>query len=208
MAGVIPDLCGAENIPAMMQKVVRVESGGNPFAIGIVGARLVRQPRTLAEAVATVRSLEANRLNYSIGISQVNRIHFARLGWRDAIEKGFDVCTNLRAGAGILKTCYDGAVRAGYPALGAAGTNHAERASLSCYYSGNYVTGEKLGYVAKVLGSPASDPSGVPGADAQSGGAMLRDAGAGGHPARTQAASPSSSSTMFADTKTSLSMFD
>lgn len=156
MAGVITDLCAAENIPAIMQKVVRVESGGNPYAIGIVGARLVRQPKTLAEAVATVRNLEENGLNYSVGISQVNRIHFARLGWRGAIEKGFDICTNLRAGADILKTCYDGAVRAGYPALGSAGQNHAERASLSCYYSGDYVTGKKLGYVAKVLGYPAA----------------------------------------------------
>jgi type IV secretion system protein VirB1 len=205
MAGVIPDLCGGENIPAMMQKVVRVESGGNPYAIGIVGARLVRQPRTLAEAVATVRSLEANRLNYSIGISQVNRVHFARLGWRDAIEKGFDICTNLRAGAGILKTCYDGAVRAGYQALAGSGANHAERASLSCYYSGNYVTGEKLGYVAKVLAAPVS---GEPGAAARGGIAIQRDAVAGGPAAHTQTVPPSSSATMFADTKTSLSMFD
>jgi type IV secretion system protein VirB1 len=205
MAGVIPDLCGGENIPAMMQKVVRVESGGNPYAIGVVGARLVRQPRTLAEAVATVRSLEANRFNYSIGISQVNRIHFVRLGWRDAIEKGFDICTNLRAGAGILKTCYDGAVKAGYPVLGTSGANHAERASLSCYYSGNYVTGEKLGYVAKVLGYPAPGDSG---ALARSGPAVLRDVAAGGYAAQARQQSSPSSAAGFADTKTFPSMFD
>ena len=152
MLDAIPYACGEGVDAAMMQKIVRVESSGNPYAIGVVGGRLERQPQTLAEAVATVRSLEKQRFNYSVGISQVNRVHFARLGWAPAIESGFDVCNNLRAGAGILKTCFNGAVRAGYAGTGLDGSNPASRASLSCYYSGNYVTGEKLGYVARVLG--------------------------------------------------------
>lgn len=148
----IPYACGEGVRADLMQKIVRVESGGNPYAIGVVGGRLARQPRTLEEAVATVHSLEQQRFNYSIGISQVNRIHFARLGWAPSIASGFDACANLRAGAAILKDCFHGAVRAGYPGAELDGVNHASRASLSCYYSGNYVAGEKLGYVAKVLG--------------------------------------------------------
>lgn len=42
----------------IMQHVVRVESSGNPYAIGIVGARLQRQPKNLTEAVATAKMLE------------------------------------------------------------------------------------------------------------------------------------------------------
>lgn len=138
-----------------MQQIVRVESGGNPFAIGVVGGRLERQPQSLPEAVATVRNLEQNGFNYSIGISQVNRVHFARLGWKDAIENGFDVCANLKAGAGIFRDCYNGALKAGYRSDDGIDASSATRASLSCYYSGNFITGEKLGYVNRVLGTGA-----------------------------------------------------
>ena len=77
----IPFECTNGVSPQMMQQIVRVESSGNPFAIGVVGGRLERQPRNLPEALATARSLELNGYNYSIGISQVNRGHFSRLGW-------------------------------------------------------------------------------------------------------------------------------
>ena len=39
--------------------LIQVESGGNPFAIGVVGGALVRQPANLPEALATVAALEA-----------------------------------------------------------------------------------------------------------------------------------------------------
>jgi type IV secretion system protein VirB1 len=178
----IPYQCTQGVSLVTMQQIIRVESGGNPFAIGVVGGHLERQPKTLSEAVATVRSLEQNGFNYSIGISQVNRIHFARLGWKEAIENGFDVCTNLKAGAGIYRDCYNGALRAGYRHDGNAAGNSgsrigdrfdadssavgsavgsATRASLSCYYSGNFVTGEKLGYVSKVLGTESAATPGA-----------------------------------------------
>ena len=70
------------------------------------------------------------------------------------MQSGFDVCSNLKAGSGIFKDCYNGALRAGYSA-GENGQGSATRASLSCYYSGSFVVGEKLGYVAKVLGTKA-----------------------------------------------------
>ena len=44
----------------VMQHVMRVESSFNPYAIGVVGGRLERQPRNLPEAVATARMLEKN----------------------------------------------------------------------------------------------------------------------------------------------------
>lgn len=130
-----------------MSRIVRVESSGNPFAIGVVGGRLQRQPANLQEAVQTANQLEKAGYNYSIGLSQINRIHFKRFGWAGDIKKGFDVCGNLLAGADVFIDCKQGAIRSLKPASADA----VLRAALSCYYSGNYIAGEKLGYVDKVL---------------------------------------------------------
>lgn len=140
----------------LMQQVIRVESGGNPYAIGVVGGRLERQPRNLAEAVATAQSLEEQGRNFSIGTGQVNRIHFRRLGWSSAIERGFDTCENARAALGVLQACYDKAVSSGYPVVPSPGGYGAVHAALSCYYSGDLVAGARLGYVTKVLGPKAA----------------------------------------------------
>lgn len=139
--------------PVLMSHVVRVESGGNPYAIGVVGGRLERQPRSLPEAVATAQALEAKGYNYSIGIGQINRIHFTRLGWLASIQSGFDICTNLKASAGVLHDCYARAVTAGYPAKPSPNIYSATHAALSCYYSGSFIRGAQLGYVSRVLGS-------------------------------------------------------
>ena len=153
MVDTIPIECTAGASPVMMQKIIRVESSGNPFAIGVVGGRLARQPRTLEEALATTAELEKQGFNYSIGISQVNRQHFERLGWKKQISEGFDPCANLRAGAAIFKNCYSGALRAGYVAEKATSEYSATHASLSCYYSGKYEASVSTGYVTKVLGT-------------------------------------------------------
>jgi type IV secretion system protein VirB1 len=128
-----PDLA----VPAQtMQRVAEVESGKNPFAIGVVGARLVRQPRNQGEAVATARMLEAEGYNFSVGIAQVNRSNLARYGL-DSYEKAFDGCANLAAGARILAECF-----------GRAGGDWSK--AFSCYYSGDFVTGFREGYVQRI----------------------------------------------------------
>ena len=143
--------CAPNVSPELMRQIVRVESGGNPYAIGVVGARLERQPKTLPEAVATVKSLKSNGYNFSIGIGQINKVHFQRLGW-EAAETGFDICTNLKASAGVLNDCHSKALKAGYPQNGNKGVYTATHAALSCYYSGNLIRGAQLGYVSKVVG--------------------------------------------------------
>lgn len=150
--------CAPNIDPILMQQVVRVESGGNPFAIGVVGGHLQRQPKTLAEAVSTAKALEREGYNYSIGTSQINKVHFDRLGWSTAVASGFDVCANLKAGAGVLEDCHKRAIRAGYPAKQEPGVYSATHAALSCYYSGHFERGAQLGYVAKVLGTTAKPP--------------------------------------------------
>lgn len=133
--------------PEVMHHVVRVESSYNPFAIGVVGGRLVRQPRNLPEAVATAQMLESRGFNFSLGLAQVNRYNLKKYGI-GSYEAAFQTCPNLIAGARILAECYS-------RSKGDWGD------SLSCYYSGNFVTGYRHGYVQKVfasMGSPASMP--------------------------------------------------
>jgi type IV secretion system protein VirB1 len=127
-------------VPAqVMRHVVHVESGANPFAIGVVGGRLVRQPKTLEEAVATAQMLKSKGYNYSLGAAQVNQVNFRKYGF-DTHEKAFDLCANLAAGANILADCY---------ARGGGDWGKA----FSCYYSGNFVTGFRSGYVQKIYDS-------------------------------------------------------
>jgi len=123
----------------IMQHVINVESSRNPYAIGVVGGALARQPRQLDEALATVRMLEEKGYNFSVGLAQVNRYNLPKYGL-DSYEKAFRQCDNLVAGSRILAECYK---RSG----GDWGK------SFSCYYSGNFTTGFRHGYVQKIYDS-------------------------------------------------------
>ena len=138
------EMMGCQNlaVPAeVMQHVVNVESSRNPYAIGVVGGQLVRQPQNLPEAVATVRMLEKNGYNYSLGVAQVNRANLGKYGL-DTFEKAFEYCPNLSAGSQILAQCY-----------ASAGKDWGK--AFSCYYSGNFTTGYQDGYVQRVFNSMA-----------------------------------------------------
>lgn len=128
-----------------MQRIVQIESGFNPYAIGVVGARLQRQPRSSAEALATIRWLDANGYNYSVGLAQVNRSNFRAHGLTPATA--LMACPNLRAGGAILTACFK---RASNPSVA---PQTALRAAFSCYESGNFRTGFTDGYVLKILTS-------------------------------------------------------
>lgn len=123
----------------VMQHVVRVESSYNPYAIGVVGGHLVRQPKNLPEALATVRMLETRGYNFSLGLAQVNRYNLAKYGL-NSYQKAFEACPNLKAGSEILAECYR--------RLGGDWGK-----SFSCYYSGNSITGFRHGYVQKIYSS-------------------------------------------------------
>lgn len=123
----------------VMQHVVRVESSRNPYAIGVVGGRLVREPRGLAEAVATAKMLEQKGYNFSLGLGQVNRYNLQKYGLT-SYEMAFEKCPNLVAASRILAECHS-----------RSGANWGK--SFSCYYSGNFETGFKHGYVQKIYAS-------------------------------------------------------
>jgi type IV secretion system protein VirB1 len=131
----------------VMHHVVQVESSYNPYAIGVVGGRLVRQPRSLPEAVSTARMLEQRGYNFSLGLAQVNRYNLAKYGL-ESYERAFEPCANLQAGSRILAECYTRSRDWGK--------------SFSCYYSGDFKTGFRHGYVQKVYASMRADrPSGT-----------------------------------------------
>lgn len=140
--------CAPQVQPATILSVVSVESNFNPFAIGVVGGYLQRQPQSEAEAIVTAQTLAASDWNYSVGLAQINQSNFARFGLTN--ENAFDPCTNLRVGSLILAECF---------------VNHADSATdpqtalrdaFSCYYSGNYERGHKVeksstSYVQRIL---------------------------------------------------------
>ncbi len=128
-----------------MRRIIQVESGFNPYAVGVVGAHLQRQPRTRAEALATIRWLDASGYNYSVGLGQVNKRNFRAHGL--SVETALAVCPNLRAAGEILTACYARATRAFVT------PQDALRAAFSCYESGNFRTGFRDGYVLKILDS-------------------------------------------------------
>ncbi|CAB3764368.1 lytic transglycosylase [Burkholderia puraquae] len=137
--------CAPNVDPDTLAALVRTESGFNPYAIGVVGGHLARQPASLDEARATARDLASRGFSYSVGLAQVNERNFAKYGLDEATM--FEPCRNLRAGGAILTECFarsSGTGRATQAAL---------RAALSCYYSGNFTTGFSSGYVSRVVAS-------------------------------------------------------
>ncbi|PPU72330.1 hypothetical protein XmelCFBP4644_12760 [Xanthomonas melonis] len=144
--------CSGLAVPGeVMQHVVRVESSRNPYAIGVVGGRLVREPRGLAEAVATAKMLEQKGYNFSLGLGQVNRYNLQKYGLT-SYEMAFDKCPNLVAASRILAECHS-----------RSGANWGK--SFSCYYSGNFETGFKHGYVQKIYASIRQSVAAAAGAE-------------------------------------------
>ncbi|PMS18174.1 lytic transglycosylase [Trinickia dabaoshanensis] len=143
--------CAPQVDPHTMAAIVSVESGYNPYAIGVVGGHLVRQPASEAEALATVRMLTRLNYNFSLGLAQVNRYNLARYG--ETVETIFEPCANLRAAAAILSECFTRAVHVDV------NEQAALRKAISCYYSGNFSTGFTQGYVERVVDHAGTDVS-------------------------------------------------
>ncbi|HCA7081282.1 TPA: lytic transglycosylase domain-containing protein [Citrobacter sedlakii] len=123
--------CAPDVAPDTLTRIVQTESGFNPWAIGVVGKPLKRQPQTKEEALAVVKQLGKEGANFSIGLAQINRQYFD-------IEKAEDIfspCTNLKMGSDILKGCYSRALKVSET------EQQALVKSFSCYYSGNYTRG-------------------------------------------------------------------
>lgn len=152
--------CAPDIHPSTLKAVVRTESSGNPYAIGVVGGQLERQPRSLAEAAATARELERQGFNFSMGLGQINRHNLAKHG--ETYDTVFEPCRNLKAGGAILKDCFLRARRT------MSDDQNALRAAFSCYYSGNFTRGfrpDNAGqpsYVQKVAANASEQVPAIP----------------------------------------------
>ncbi|KWT30797.1 lytic transglycosylase [Pseudomonas amygdali pv. aesculi] len=125
--------CAPSIHPATLTPIVKTESSFNPYAIGVVGKVLPRQPQSLDEAVLAVKKLVAEGADFSIGLGQINRQHFDV----SRPEPVFEPCTNLRMTAAVLEQCY--AVTSAREPNRQAALHKA----ISCYYSGNPKRGFK-----------------------------------------------------------------
>jgi type IV secretion system protein VirB1 len=141
--------CAPMVAPEMGVKVVRHESGGNPYAIGVNGPFVVRpQPRTKEQAVATAAALL--RLpgvkSIDLGLAMINSANLPRLGLK--VEDAFDACTNLTAMQRVLLPSY----QKWAATLGQGDT--ALHAALSEYNTGHPKRGVGNGYVNKIYMQP------------------------------------------------------
>lgn len=160
VAGVSPELtsmitrCSPSVHPETMAALISTESQGHVFAIADAGPKhlpwskrkfLVRSYylKSLDSAVAKANELIVNGHTVSLGLTQVNDRNLAALGL--SVREVFDTCTNLGAGGKIFTDFYLKAVKEFGPGP------KALRAALSGYNSGNWVRGEKDGYVDLVF---------------------------------------------------------
>lgn len=133
-----------------MGKLITVESTRRANLIGYKVVRddgkvffLTKQPANRGEAVAWATWFYEKGYKFDAGPSQINSTNFARFGLTPATV--FDLCSNIKVGGEILSECYDRALKQYRD------QQIAVRRALSCYQSGNFSTGFKTGYVAKVV---------------------------------------------------------
>lgn len=123
--------CAASVHPSTALDVARVESGLNPYAIAEIlpGGKGVTShfPASKDEAVSLTGRLAAQGRRYSVGLMQITSTNFRHYGVsaRDLLAP----CTNLSVFERILTDCYR---RGG-----------SLKRALSCYYSGNFTTGQQ-----------------------------------------------------------------
>ncbi|EPB4306266.1 TPA: lytic transglycosylase domain-containing protein [Yersinia enterocolitica] len=123
--------CAASIHPSTALDVARVESGLNPYAIAEIlpgGKGVISHfPASRNEAISLAGRLKAQGRRYSVGLMQITSTNFRHYGVtaRDLLAP----CTNLSVFERILTDCYR---RGG-----------SLKRALSCYYSGNFTTGQQ-----------------------------------------------------------------
>lgn len=162
--------------------VARAESGFNTLAIHLNGGGAAEPAATREDAIGRATELiVVQRRSVDLGLMQVNSANLTALGL--SIADAFDPCRSLAAGAHLLAAGYAAA-----RASGAADPQHALRAALSRYNTGDPARGFANGYIAKVQAAaeqvvPAlrlGDGAAGPPAGAGQGGAPAEPAPAAG----------------------------
>lgn len=146
--------CAVGVSPVTMAAIVKVESGGNPWAIGNNTTRkpVSPKPRNYEEAVKVAKALIARGDNIDIGLAQINNRNLKWLGL--TVEEVLHPCLNLNAGATVLKNFYR---------LASAKYGHGTKAlmhALSGYNTGSLYKGtpyvERIFAAAKIKNPPSA----------------------------------------------------
>lgn len=130
---------------SVIKAIVKVESGGDPWAINInkKGVRLLAKPKTREQAQAWINWFVKNSYNIDIGIAQINikNIQKMKLNPSDLL----DPCLNLKVAGQILLSNYKNSAKQ------AKNSDDAVRLAISAYNTGNFRSGFDNGYVNKVM---------------------------------------------------------
>lgn len=136
--------CSPSVSPKTMVALVKTESNGNPWAIGLNGVRLRYQPKSESQAMAWVRYLDKNNYNFDVGLGQVNIKNIRKHGSKPE-ELVSNTCLNLQISGKILTQNYIQASKT------TKDPQTALRKALSMYNTGNQYGGFNNGYINKVL---------------------------------------------------------
>ncbi|MEX6650430.1 lytic transglycosylase domain-containing protein [Pseudomonas aeruginosa] len=163
--------CAPNVAPATIEKVIQVESGGNPLALNVNVKWVIerdekgnpimvtaadgqtkpkRRKVAFKSPIAIKTAQDAVTVAYmaidaghsvDMGYMQVNSTNLKSLGY--TVEDMFDTCKNLAAGARVLTAFYSNALPK-YP-----NEQAALRAALSAYNTGDFNKGFLNGYLAR-----------------------------------------------------------
>lgn len=127
--------CAPMVTPSTMRAIVKVESGGNPYAINVNhGGKLRHQPRSRREAISVAARLIRAGYDIDMGIGQINVRNMRKFGL--SVSSMFDACRNLHVAGTILLRDYE-----------ASGDVYK---AVSRYNTGDSYAGFRNGYVGRV----------------------------------------------------------
>ena len=138
--------CAPMVAPSTMSAIVQVESGGNPLAMWNNSTRSMVIPGSRAQAIQYLRQAIAAGQRVDVGLAQVDTENFAAFGLTPGTA--FHVCTNLRAGAEILRQDWNQSLASGY--RGQQALYHAFEA-----YNSGRLTGDAA-YANRILRAPGN----------------------------------------------------
>lgn len=126
--------CAVSVHPDTLSDIARTESGLNPWAVAEIiplkggGSRVVsHMPSSKEDALKIVEEIERKKHRYSVGLMQITSTNFPV--HNVTASTMLDPCDNLTVAEKILTDCYQ---RGG-----------TLKRALSCYYSGNFTTGQR-----------------------------------------------------------------
>ncbi|WP_305843205.1 lytic transglycosylase domain-containing protein [Photobacterium leiognathi] len=141
--------------PAMIQKIIQVESGNNSLAINVnkkAGHKpRYKQPKTKTDAIQLANYYIHLGHSVDLGYMQVNSNNLKKYGV--TVSDMFNPCKNIAVGSTILLHAYQRALKSKRE------PQVALRHALSIYNTGNMNYGFRNGYVKKYTTLPMASHS-------------------------------------------------